>query len=87
MKTFQLFRMAPGPDEITARTGIVAEAAVFSDGLAVLHWLTDPAGTEIYPAPDGEDDMRAVRESSGRSQFHETGRFARPYPSAELQES
>lgn len=47
---------------------VVAEAAVFSDGPAVLHWLTDPAGTEFYPS---EAAMRHVRESSGRSRFEE----------------
>jgi hypothetical protein len=80
MKAFQLVRVSPGQTEITSVTGVVAEAAVFSDGLAVLHWLTNPACTEIYPAPDGEGAMRAVRESSGRSQFRETGKitFGRP---------
>jgi hypothetical protein len=77
MKTFQLVRVIPGQTETTQVTGIVAEAAVFSDGLAVLHWLTDPAGTEVYPAPDGEALMRQVRESSGRSQFRETGKIFR----------
>jgi hypothetical protein len=75
VKTFWLERVFPGQTEMTMVTGTVAEATVFSDGLAVLHWLTDPAGTEVYPAPDGEILMRQVRESSGRSRFTETGRF------------
>jgi len=72
MKTFQLIRDTPGNTEATAVTGIVAEATVFSGGLAVLHWLTSPDGTEVYPAPSGEEAMREVRESSGRSRFAET---------------
>jgi hypothetical protein len=72
MKTLHLIRDVPGPTVHAAwLTGIVAEAVVFSDGLAVLHWLTDPAGTEIYPS---EDAMREVREASGRSRFIETGK-------------
>jgi hypothetical protein len=75
MRTFQLIRETPGPSAAMQVTEIVAEAVVYSDGLAVLHWLTDPAGTEVYPAPDGEILMRQVRERSGRSQFRETGRL------------
>lgn len=64
----RLVRLSPGPSEMTAPTGVVADAIVFSDGLAILHWRTDPHGTEIY---ESEDAMRRVRESSGRSHFEE----------------
>jgi hypothetical protein len=47
----------------------VAEAVVFSDGTtAILKWLTNPKSVEIYSS---EKEMRAVRESSGRSYFQE----------------
>lgn len=61
-----LSRLVPGPTPATRVTGVVAEAVVFSDGPAVLHWLTEPRGTEMYPS---EADMREIRESSGRSVF------------------
>lgn len=48
------------------RTGAVAEAVVFADGTAVLHWMTSPAATESYPS---EAAMRQVREKSGRCFF------------------
>ena len=57
-----------GVDEVTRRTGLVAEAVVFSDGHCVLHWVTDPYATEFYCA---EEDMRKIREASGRSRFTE----------------
>jgi len=69
-RVLKLFRDMPGPDELTAKRGIVAEAVVFSDGKAVLHWLTGIDVTETYPS---EDDMRLVRERSGRSRFIEAG--------------
>lgn len=65
-----LIRTEPGPSEETRPTGVVAEAIVFSDGPAVLHWLTDPHGTEFY---ESEADMRRIREHSGRSRFYEAG--------------
>lgn len=67
VRILQLLREQPGPG-IAGATGIVAEAVVYSDGVAVLHWLTAPGGTEFYPS---EADMRLVRESSGRSRFTE----------------
>jgi hypothetical protein len=67
-RTLYLVRTAPGPSDETHRTGIVAEAAVFSDGTAVLHWLTNPGATEIYASAK---DMRKIREFSGRSRFYE----------------
>ena len=63
-----LSRTEAGPTEMTRQTGVVAEAVVFSDGQAILHWLTYPRGTEVYPS---EAEMRAVREGSGRSRFCE----------------
>jgi hypothetical protein len=75
MKTLRLVRDVPGPAEQTRETGGVAEAVVYSDGRAVLHWLTEPRGTEFY---DSEADMRAVREASGRSRFTETGKLNLP---------
>jgi hypothetical protein len=75
MRTFQLIRDTPGTTPAAEVTGVVAEAVIFSDGQAVLHWLTYPAGTEVYPAPGGEALMREVREASGRSRFAETGRW------------
>lgn len=68
LRIFNLIRTAPGPSEQTARTGIVAEAIVFSDGTAVLRWLSTPGATEFYAS---EKDMRKIREFSGRSHFTE----------------
>ncbi len=68
MKTLLLERTVPGPSGLTAKTRIVAEAVVFSDGSAVLRWQTGIGVTELYPS---EDDMRVVREASGRSCFLE----------------
>jgi hypothetical protein len=67
-RVLKLFRDVAGPTEVTRTRGIVAEAIVFSDGQAVLHWLGYPRGTEVYPS---EAEMRAVREASGRSRFTE----------------
>lgn len=47
-RLFRLIRSTPGSAPAAQVTGIVAEAAVFSDGLSILHWLTPPQGTEIY---------------------------------------
>lgn len=47
---------------------VVAEAAVYSGGTAILQWLTDPQAIEIYPS---EDAMRHTRESSGRAEFRD----------------
>lgn len=58
-----LFRAHPDPGQAA---GVVAEAVLFTDGAAVLHWLTEPHVTEVYPS---EDAMRQVREASGRSVF------------------
>lgn len=63
-----LVREQPGPSEVTRTTGVVAEACVFSDGSAVLRWLTNPGSTESYAS---EKDMRKIREFSGRSRFCE----------------
>lgn len=65
-RILQLVRTEPGPSEETRPTGVVAEAAVFSSGTAVLHWLTRPGATEVYAS---EADMRRIREFSGRSRF------------------
>jgi hypothetical protein len=67
VRVLYLVRTAPGPSEVTSRTGIVAEAAVFSDGAAVLHWLTTPGATEVYGSVG---DMRKIREFTGRSKFY-----------------
>jgi hypothetical protein len=67
-RLLHLIRTEPGPG-VAEPTGTVAEAVVFSDGTAVLHWLTDPCGTEFYAS---EDAMRGVRERSGRSAFAES---------------
>lgn len=67
-RVFWLIRDEPGPTPETAMVGTVADAVVFEDGVAVLHWRTAPAGTEIYPS---EEAMRTVRERSGRSRFSE----------------
>jgi len=75
MKTLRLVRDVPGPTEQTRETGGVAEAVIFSDGRAVLHWLTEPRATEFY---ESEDAMREVREASGRSRFIETGKLTLP---------
>ena len=63
-----LTRCGPGPTEVTQRVGVVADAVIFPDGSAVLHWRTVPSGTEFYPT---EKAMRLIRESSGRSYFTE----------------
>jgi hypothetical protein len=63
-----LERTEPGPSDETRTTGAVAEAIVFSDGTAVLHWLTNPGATEVYRS---EKDMRKIREFSGRSRFYQ----------------
>lgn len=68
LRIFSLIRTAPSPSDETSRTGIVAEAIVFSDGTAVLRWLTAPGATEFYAS---EKDMRKIREFSGRSHFTE----------------
>jgi hypothetical protein len=73
MRTFMLIRVIPGPTPFTQATGIVADAVVFPDGLAVLHWRGQGKGrmrAEIY---ESEEDMRDVRERSGRSHFEEDG--------------
>jgi hypothetical protein len=75
-KILLLARTQPGPSDETKLTGIVAEAAVFSDGSAVLHWLTKPGATEVYAS---EKDMRKIREFSGRSRFFEPEPEARPH--------
>jgi len=67
-RILSLVREVPGPSEVTRPTGIVAEACVFSDGSAVLRWLTNPGATEWYAS---EEDMRKIREFSGRSRFCE----------------
>lgn len=72
-KLLLLVRNQPGPTETMKVTGVVAEAVVFSDGLAVLHWLTEPRGTEFYP---DETAMRAIREVSGRSRFYADPRYS-----------
>ena len=76
-RLLSLVRMEPGPSEETRPTGIVAEATVFSDGTAVLHWLTEPRGTEFYP---DETAMRKIREASGRSRFYEDASAAPRIP-------
>jgi hypothetical protein len=67
-----LTRMVPGPG-LAHATGQVAEATVYDDGTAVLHWLTDPHATEVYPSEAG---MRQVREISGRSWFSDADEAA-----------
>jgi hypothetical protein len=67
-RVLSLVRTEPGPSEITSTTGVVAEACVFSDGTAVLRWLTSPGSTECYAS---EKDLRKIREFSGRSRFCE----------------
>lgn len=32
----------------TSGTGIVAEGVIFTDGTAVLHWLTETTSTAVY---------------------------------------
>jgi hypothetical protein len=60
---FRLERPNPLPDQ---SGGYVADAIVFSDGMSILRWRTEPRGVEIYPT---EQAMRDVRERSGRSHF------------------
>lgn len=67
-RVWYLSRLKPGTTEATRVTGIVAVALVCPDGVSILHWLTEPRGTEIYPS---EDAMRQIREASGRSVFTE----------------
>jgi hypothetical protein len=76
-RDLELVREHPGPSEETKYTGIVAEAVVFSDGTAVLHWLTNPGATEIYAS---EKDMRKIREFSGRSRFCDPGTYEEVLP-------
>lgn len=45
-KILRLLRSKPADGQAS---GVVAEAAVFTDGTAVLHWLTEPRATEVYP--------------------------------------
>lgn len=49
---------------------VTADVVVFPDGLSVLHWRTSPAATEIYTS---EEELRAVREASGRSKLEAVG--------------
>ncbi len=67
MITFVLNRHSPLPGQ---PGGVVAEAVVFSTGLAVLQWLTEPQAVETYPS---EAAMRGQREQSGRSVFEPGG--------------
>lgn len=61
MKTLILVRHTPGPAPQTEVTGAVAEAVVFGDGTAVLHWLIEPCGTEFYSS---EAALCEIREGS-----------------------
>lgn len=45
-------------------TGIVAEGVQFSDGTAVMHWLREPFGLNIYTRIE---DLLAVHGHSGAS--------------------
>lgn len=58
-----LHRIKPRPDGIT---GIVADAAIFPNGRAVLQWRLGDNNLEIYSS---EQAMRDIREHSGYSQF------------------
>lgn len=62
-----LVRPEPGLDEVTARSGVVADAVIFPDGAAILRWRGG-FSTEFY---ESESDMRRIRERSGRSHFVE----------------
>lgn len=46
-------------------TGVVAEGAVFSDGLSILRWLRSPFALGVYPSLD---DLIAVHGHGGASQ-------------------
>lgn len=65
MKRFQLVRDV----DVTgvSGTGLVAEGIVFTDGTAVLRWLTDNSSTAIYTSIDmlilihGHDGSTRIR--------------------------
>lgn len=54
--------------DITGRsgTGIVAEGVVFSDGLAVLHWLREPYALGVYESLDA---LISVHGHEGRTRI------------------
>lgn len=48
-------------------TGIVAEGVEFSDGMAVLRWLREPYGLNVYLSVE---DLLAVHGHGGKTWMH-----------------
>lgn len=47
-------------------TGVVAEGVVFTDGTAVLRWLTDKSSTAIY---DSIEDLESIHGHGGATRI------------------
>lgn len=62
MRCFLLVRESD-PSGVSG-TGVVAEGVEFSDGLAVLHWLREPYGLNVYLKIE---DLVAVHGHGGAS--------------------
>jgi hypothetical protein len=65
VKVFALIRDKGTPDQVL---GHVADAVEFTNGVAVLQWLTEPEGMEIYPSLR---KLIQVRAKSGNSRLVE----------------
>ena len=48
-------------------TGVVAEGAVFTDGMSVIHWLREPYAMGVYQTLN---DVIAVHGHEGGTQLH-----------------
>ena len=62
MQRFQLVRHEDVSG--SSGTGIVAEGLIFSDGAAVMRWLTRPCSTAFYACLD---DITRIHGHEGRS--------------------
>ena len=65
MRRFVLIRV----EDLTgvSGTGVVAEGAVFTDGLSVIHWLREPFAIGVYQTLE---DVIAVHGHDGRTKLH-----------------
>ena len=67
MKLFDLIR---ADDETgVSGTGIVAEGVQFSDGTAVLRWLSATPSTVAYEGPDGMHGVAVVHGHTGKTRI------------------
>lgn len=64
MRTFKTVRT----EDISgvSGTGVVAEGVVFTDGTAVLRWLTDKSSTAIY---NSIEDLEAIHGHGGATKI------------------